>query len=336
MASFQIRVQRLHLAAGAVQRQHQLSPQPLTVRMLRDELLEFGHEGRACTQRQVGFDSGLERVKPQLEPRDLRREGRFERKVGERRPTPERERIAARARARPVLRSALPPRAARSASGRPARARPQERTPARVVTTPGPTTLRTCVTRFLSDVEAVVAAARPRAPTRRSLDTTWPACTNRSPSSVRCFTRQAVAARPRRRPRADPEPGTPRADDRATRNRCGSVAGRLRGPGTVGACQRASSLLSRSPFSHCGHRPRPRIRGASRCWTPRAHSHLGHPLQSPYGPHAARIRLGAEVIQARRRAGATARYLAARARRRLDARTRGFGVTCRPWAPSPS
>ena len=95
MASFQIRVQRLHLAAGAVQRQHQLSPQPLTVRMLRDELLEFGHEGPAGTQRQVGVDSGLECVKPQfLEPRDLRREGRFERKVGERGSTPERERVA--------------------------------------------------------------------------------------------------------------------------------------------------------------------------------------------------------------------------------------------------
>ena len=95
MARFQIRVKRLHLTAGAVQRQHQLTTQLFSVRMLRDKLFQLGHEVRPCTERQVGVDSGLECLKPQfLEPRDLRREGRFERKVGERGPTPERERVA--------------------------------------------------------------------------------------------------------------------------------------------------------------------------------------------------------------------------------------------------
>jgi hypothetical protein len=51
------RVERLRLAAGPVERQHQLPPQPLLERMRRHEGLELGHELTGRAGRKIGFDS---------------------------------------------------------------------------------------------------------------------------------------------------------------------------------------------------------------------------------------------------------------------------------------
>ena len=66
-------LERLRLAARAVQREHQLAAQPLAQRVLGDERLELADELGVPPQREVGVDPGLQRGEAQLvQPRDRR------------------------------------------------------------------------------------------------------------------------------------------------------------------------------------------------------------------------------------------------------------------------
>ena len=55
-------LERLGLPARPVQREHQLTAQPLAQRVLRDETLELAHELRVAAEREVGLDPLLERA----------------------------------------------------------------------------------------------------------------------------------------------------------------------------------------------------------------------------------------------------------------------------------
>ena len=89
--------ERVRLPAGAVERQHQLSPEPLAHGLLDDEALELRDELAVPGEREVGVDPVLERGQSQLlEPRDLRLRERLPREVGERCAPPQAERGAQR------------------------------------------------------------------------------------------------------------------------------------------------------------------------------------------------------------------------------------------------
>ena len=65
-------LERVGLAPGAVQGEHQLAVEPLAVRVLRDECLEVGDELVVPAEREVGLHALLERDQPQLlQARDL-------------------------------------------------------------------------------------------------------------------------------------------------------------------------------------------------------------------------------------------------------------------------
>ena len=111
-------LERVGLAARAVEREHLLAAQPLAQRVLRDEPLELAHERGVPPEHEVGVDPLLERREAKLfEPLDGRTGERLVREVGERRPAPELERLAeqrgggrgvvARARALGLRRQAL-------------------------------------------------------------------------------------------------------------------------------------------------------------------------------------------------------------------------------------
>ena len=66
-----VRLERLGLPAGAVQREHQLAAEALAQRVLGDEGLELGDERRMPAERELRLDPLLERREPQLlEPLD--------------------------------------------------------------------------------------------------------------------------------------------------------------------------------------------------------------------------------------------------------------------------
>src|SRR5262245_999328 len=54
-------LERLHLPAGAVQREHELGPRPLAVRALLDERRELGDELLVATEHEPGLGPLLER-----------------------------------------------------------------------------------------------------------------------------------------------------------------------------------------------------------------------------------------------------------------------------------
>ncbi len=86
-----VRVERLGLAARAVEREHQLRSERLTQRMLGDERLELRHELRRAAGGEVCLDPLLDRRDALfLEPRCLERKLA----IGERRTAPERQRLA--------------------------------------------------------------------------------------------------------------------------------------------------------------------------------------------------------------------------------------------------
>ena len=58
--------QRIGLPARAVQRQHQLGPQPLPQRMVADQPLQLGHQLPMPTHPQVGLEAILQGDQPQL------------------------------------------------------------------------------------------------------------------------------------------------------------------------------------------------------------------------------------------------------------------------------
>ena len=86
-------VQRIRLAAAAIEREHPLCVQALAQRVGGDQRFELDKCLDRVTVAQVGFDGDLERAHPQLvEPPDLGRGERLIRDVGERRPTPQSQR----------------------------------------------------------------------------------------------------------------------------------------------------------------------------------------------------------------------------------------------------
>ena len=88
-------LQRLCLAARAVEREHPLRLQPFAQRVARDEHLELGEDLAMAARRQVAVDRALGRGQVQLlEAADLAGRERLLGDVGERRPAPQRERLA--------------------------------------------------------------------------------------------------------------------------------------------------------------------------------------------------------------------------------------------------
>ena len=88
-------LERLGLATGAVQAEHQLAAEPLAQRMLPHERLQLADDLGMTARGELGVDPLLERGQPQLlQPHDLRLGERLIREVRERRPAPQRQRLA--------------------------------------------------------------------------------------------------------------------------------------------------------------------------------------------------------------------------------------------------
>ena len=86
------RLERLGLAAAPVERDHQLSSEPLAERLTTDALLELADELGVPPEGQVGLDPILERGGALLlEPSDMRLRERLVGQIGERRAAPEAE-----------------------------------------------------------------------------------------------------------------------------------------------------------------------------------------------------------------------------------------------------
>ena len=90
-----VRGERLRLAAGAVEREHELGAQSLAQRVATDEGLELGHQIRVGLDLEVGRDPLLQHAEAEiLEPVDLVLREVLELQVGERSTAPERERVS--------------------------------------------------------------------------------------------------------------------------------------------------------------------------------------------------------------------------------------------------
>ena len=91
-------LQRLRLPTRAIQREHQLPVQALAQRVIGDEPFELCDELAMAPVGELGVDRTRERGQAQrLQATDLRRRERLVGDVGQRRATPERERLARRA-----------------------------------------------------------------------------------------------------------------------------------------------------------------------------------------------------------------------------------------------
>src|SRR5439155_7084154 len=87
-------LERVRLPTGSVQRDDQLPPQPLAERMLSDEVLELVDELPIAAELEIGVYPLLERGQAQLlETVDLAGQRRLVRQVGERGPSPQRQRL---------------------------------------------------------------------------------------------------------------------------------------------------------------------------------------------------------------------------------------------------
>ena len=92
-----VALERLGLAAAAVQREHELAAEPLAQRMLVDERLELADELGALPEPEVGLDALLQAGEaPLLQPGDLSLGPLLVGEVGERRAAPEGEGLAQR------------------------------------------------------------------------------------------------------------------------------------------------------------------------------------------------------------------------------------------------
>jgi hypothetical protein len=107
------RVERVGLAAGAIEREHPLAHEPLAQRVIAGEVVELGQKLRAGPAFEVGLDALLDcRQPPLLEPLGLGIRERLVEDVGERRPAPHGQRLVEKprrdgrvaARARPLER----------------------------------------------------------------------------------------------------------------------------------------------------------------------------------------------------------------------------------------
>jgi hypothetical protein len=88
-----IHTQGLHLAARAVQRQHELPAKPLRQRVLRDQSLQLANQHAVPSQLQVGVDALLYRADPKVfQASDFRRRERLLDEVGQRRTAPQGQR----------------------------------------------------------------------------------------------------------------------------------------------------------------------------------------------------------------------------------------------------
>ena len=132
-----VRGERVGLPARAVEREHELRARALAERLGLDERLELGHELGVSAEREVRLDALLDRNRAELlEPRDLGLRERLVDEVGERRPSPESERLAKSAlRSRGIAsleRGTGPPASdGRSGARRRALGRARARSPAR-------------------------------------------------------------------------------------------------------------------------------------------------------------------------------------------------------------
>ena len=88
-ARLAVGLQRLGLAAAAIEREHQLSRQSLASRVGGDELLQLADQLGLVAGRQIGLHACLEgRQSLLLEPRDLGLRERLEGQLGQRRAPP--------------------------------------------------------------------------------------------------------------------------------------------------------------------------------------------------------------------------------------------------------
>ena len=90
-----VRVQRVRLSARSVERQHELPAQPLSERVLADEILELADELGVAPDREVGVDAGLDGGEPQpVQAGDVRLGERLVGEVGQRLAAPQRQGVA--------------------------------------------------------------------------------------------------------------------------------------------------------------------------------------------------------------------------------------------------
>jgi hypothetical protein len=87
--------ERVRLSSGAVEREHELAAKALAQRVASDESLELGDQQIVPAEREIRIDAVLERREPAfLEPLDIDARERLEGEIRERRPAPERQRLA--------------------------------------------------------------------------------------------------------------------------------------------------------------------------------------------------------------------------------------------------
>ena len=110
LARLPIDLERVRLATGAVESEHQLPAQPLAQRVVPDQGLELRHQVGCAAEREIRHEALLDRVQPQLlEARDLGLSEGVVGEVDERRAPPQLERRAEPVRCgRGILRFACP------------------------------------------------------------------------------------------------------------------------------------------------------------------------------------------------------------------------------------
>ena len=82
------------MPARAVEREHELPAEPFAERLLTDQSLELGDEGRVAPEGKIGVDAVLERLEAKLGEVCRRGAHRFAGQVGERLSATQRERLA--------------------------------------------------------------------------------------------------------------------------------------------------------------------------------------------------------------------------------------------------
>ena len=132
LAALAVDLERLRLPAGAVEREHELCPQPLAQRMRADERLELADELRVLADRELRLRALLhQREVELLEPRDLLPRERLVAELGQRLAPPQRERVVEqRRRAGPARSPARRRRGFERARGRAAPGRAGRGSPA--------------------------------------------------------------------------------------------------------------------------------------------------------------------------------------------------------------
>jgi hypothetical protein len=198
-----VRLERLGLPAGAVERDHELPAEPLAQRVVSDQPFELGDELAVAPVREVGVDPVLDQREPELvEARDLGLRPRLVPELVQDGPAEDGER-------RPhALRRPIPRR-------EPAQLRHVERVPvakpqgvatgARVSIASRPSARRSRAT-YPWSAFAAVADGSPShsASTSASADTTFPASSSRSASTACGFPAGTAISRPPSRTSSGP------------------------------------------------------------------------------------------------------------------------------------